>query len=204
MDKRAIAELCGIILGDGHVHISANRIVITGSLEDEPYHRHHVAKLFTRNFGVKPIFFTQEKKNAHYIQVESKICIGYFLGLGLKRGAKKEISMPEFISSKHLATCFLRGLFDTDGWLKFSKMRDSKKPYPRIRLTAKKSKLALQIGVLLSSLGFNYSIWQDQRTANAILNYEISGKENTERWFRTIQPKNPKHLKRYNTWQKIG
>jgi hypothetical protein len=204
MDKSEIAELCGIILGDGYLHKSANRIVITGSLCDSEYHLQIVAKLFTQNFDVKPIHFEQRQKNAHYLQIESKSCVAHFLALGLERGAKKDIKVPDFINDNQSTTCFLRGLFDTDGWLKFSRQKTKSPYYPRIRLTAKESKLACQIGDMLKATGFHYSVWRDRRTKNTILNYEISGNENTIRWFKVIRPHNSKHLKRYRTWLENG
>jgi intein/homing endonuclease len=204
VDKLEIAELCGIILGDGHLHNSANRIVITGSLDDAEYHKQVVSRLFTENFDVKPIYFEQRQKNAHYLQIESKKCIDYFLGLGLERGSKEDIQAPCFINNDRLRMHFLRGLFDTDGWIKFSSQKTKSYYYPRIRLTAKESRLAYQIGDMLKLLGFHFSVWKDQRTENTILTYEISGKDNALRWFEVIQPHNPKHLKRYSAWLADG
>ncbi|MFH1399754.1 MAG: LAGLIDADG family homing endonuclease [Candidatus Woesearchaeota archaeon] len=205
LDKVQIAELCGIILGDGHVHKEANRITITGSLNDKDYHRKIVAQLFMANFSVKPIYFEQREKNAHYIQVESKQLLGYFLSLGLKRAAKINPEIPIFIFNNPLyMSCFIRGLFDTDGCLKFSKMTSELAYYPRIRIAAKESKMAREIGLLLDKLGFNFSLWKDKRARNTIFVYEISGKDNLAKWFRIIQPKNPNKINKYKIWKKFG
>jgi len=200
-----IAELCGIILGDGNLHKHANRITITGSLKDKEYHRKTVSRLFARNFHIKPIFFEQKSKNAHYIQIESKEVMEFFLDKGLARSPKINPKIPSFIFYRNdLIVCFLRGLFDTDGSIKFSKLNKDKNFYPRIRICAKESKMARDIGVLLKRVGFNHSVWKDKRTKNTIFNYEISGKENTLGWFNLIQPKNPKQVRRYNTWLRYG
>ena len=200
-----IAELCGIILGDGHIHKSCNRITITGSLDDEKYHKKRVSKLFQNNFEVKPIFFKQEHKNAHYIQTESKNVMEYFIKIGLTRGSKTNIAVPQIIrSNKELIIHFLRGLFDTDGCLKFSKQNSNLSYYPRVRIAAKKSQMAEEIGTLLKTLNFNYSMWMDKRKENVILVYEISGKENAQKWFKLIRPSNPNKVKKYVSWLKKG
>ena len=205
LNIKDVAELCGIILGDGNLHKHANRITITGSLKDKEYHRKHVSELFVHNFHINPIFFEQKSKNAHYIQIESKEMMGFFLAKGLSRGQKINPKIPSFIFDRDdLIVCFLRGLFDTDGNIKFSRLYKDKNFYPRIRICAKKSEMARDIAILLKRLNFNHGVWRDKRTKNTIFNYEISGKENTLRWFNLIQPKNPNHVKKYDVWLRYG
>ncbi len=203
--NKEIAELCGIILGDGHIHKSCNRITITGSLDDEVYHKKRVSKLFQNNFNAQPIFFKQKHKNAHYIQIESKNVMDYLTKIGLSRGSKTNIATPYTIkNNKELIIYFLRGLFDTDGCLKFSKQSRNLSYYPRVRITAKKSQMAENIGILLRTLNFKYSMWMDKRTKNTIVTYEISGKENAQKWFSLIRPNNPNKVKKYKFWLNNG
>lgn len=46
-----IAEMIGIILGDGHLHTIYNLITIVGSLEDKQYYQKQVIKLFSDQFN---------------------------------------------------------------------------------------------------------------------------------------------------------
>ncbi len=203
--KKEIAELCGIILGDGHLHKTSNRITITGSLDDEPYHTRIVSSLFENNFDVKPLFFKQESKGAHYLTVESKKVINFFIKLGLTRGSKINVSIPHIIKDNDLlAVPFLRGLFDTDGCLKFSKQNSKYSYYPRIRIVGKESSMTRDLGDILKKLNFEYSIWIDRRTKNNIFVYEISGTKNVQKWFRVIQPNNYIKIKKYTSWLKNG
>ncbi len=203
--NKEIAELCGIILGDGNLHKSCNRITITGSINDKAYHKLVVLKLFNNNFNIRPILFEQKHKNAHYIQIESKGIINYFLKIGLSRGPKNGISVPKFIkNNKHLIPHFLRGLFDTDGSIKFSKQKKEINYYPRTRISAKYSEMGVMIEYLLRKLKFNYNIWKDKRNGSHILNYEISGKHNLEKWFKIIKPSNPVHISKFLFWKKFG
>ncbi|HLC80157.1 MAG TPA: LAGLIDADG family homing endonuclease [Candidatus Nanoarchaeia archaeon] len=203
--KKEMAELCGIILGDGHLHKTCNKITITGSLDDESYHIRRVSLLFKNNFNVKPIFFKQEKKGAHYISVESKKIMEYFIKLGLIRGSKTNVSIPQIIEENNtLAVHFLRGLFDTDGCLKFSKQTRKLSYYPRIRIIGKESPMTKDLGSILTKLNFDYGLCIDKRTKNKILIYEISGKKNVQKWFNTIRPNNYTKVKKYESWLKDG
>lgn len=200
-----IAELCGIILGDGNIHRSSNRVTITGGLADEIYHKRIVARLIKNNFDANPIFFKQEHKNAHYIQIESKPFLNYFLSIGLTRGPKINTVIPQIIKKeKRSIVPFLRGIFDTDGCLKFSKQAKKFSYYPRVRISAKDSPMARDIASLLKKLDFNYCLYMDKRAKNIIYNYEISGRKNILKWFNLIKPNNPNKVRRYIFWKENG
>ena len=81
-------------------------------------------------------------------------------------------------------THFLRGLFDTDGCLKFSKQTKNISYYPRIRFCFQDSTLINDLRLSLKSLEFNYGFNKDKR--NNTYFFEISGKENLEKWIRLI------------------
>ena len=49
--KTALAELLGIILGDGSLHKTEYRVTIVGSLEDYEYYQKSVLPLFAKVFG---------------------------------------------------------------------------------------------------------------------------------------------------------
>ena len=49
-----LAELLGVILGDGHLDKNDNRVTITGSLEDFIYYKNHLIPLIKSLFNVDP------------------------------------------------------------------------------------------------------------------------------------------------------
>lgn len=98
---------------------------------------------------------------------------------------------------------FLRGLFDTDGCLKFSKQYKSKNYYPRIQFCFRRSKFADDVGEVLRKVDFNFCRWDENRV-NGLVFYQLSGKENLERWFNKIKPSNFVHLSKYLFWKRFG
>lgn len=198
-----ISELCGIILGDGNIHKSSNKITIVGSLNDLYYFKNRVIPLIKNNFIVRPYILRRNDRNAYYITIESKEFLNYFLSIGLSRGPKINISIPRLIlENKKFSINFIRGLFDTDGSVKFSKQNRKIGYYPRIRLYAKKSQLANEIGLILKKLNFNHSLCVDKRCD--VYHYEISGNKNFIRWFKEIKPQNLVHQNKYLIWRKLN
>ena len=200
-----LAELVGIILGDGHLHTKFNRITIVGSLEDYYYYKKRVMPLFEELFGIRPILKRRNDRNAYYLRLEKKEIFEIFTKeIGLIRGNKKNAHVPQCIlRNRELLLFFLRGLFDTDGCLKFSMQNKNLNYYPRVRLAFKKSKFAKEIGIAIRKLDFNLGAWEESRI-NGLLAYEISGKNNLARWFGLIKPSNPVHISKYLFWKKFG
>tara|TARA_Y100000310_G_scaffold344808_1_gene459665 strand:- start:1809 stop:2537 length:729 start_codon:yes stop_codon:yes gene_type:complete len=200
-----LAELVGIILGDGHLHKKANCITIVGSLEDKSYYLNHVMKLFHTLFGIEPKLRKRNDRNAYYLQLENKSIFEVFtLRLGLKRGNKKDARVPKYIyRNKKLLFSFLRGVFDTDGCLKFSKQRSDKNYYPRIQLNFLESPFAYDVEKAIAQAGFNYSTWYNARW-NGARYFHISGRNNLKNWFEQVNPANPVHQSKYAFWKQFG
>jgi DNA-binding transcriptional regulator WhiA len=126
-ENEKTAELVGAILGDGHLHTKNDLITIVGSLEDLDYYKDNLMPLFKENFGKEPALKRRNDRNAYYLLLSSKETMNFLTEkIGLKRGSKVNASVPKIaLSNKNLARAFLRGLFDTDGCLKFSKQTKS-------------------------------------------------------------------------------
>ena len=205
------AELCGIILGDGNLHKSYNRITISGSLDDLIYFQNHVIPLFRKCFGViNPRIYRLKNKQAYNLEIHNKCIFQFFIKtFDLKRGPKYDAHVPKIIfSNPELIPHFLRGLFDTDGCLKFSKQARSYPYYPRIRFALVSSPIAHELCFLLRRTGFSAS--KDVRpnhgykTTKDIVTYEISGQKALERWMRLVRPANPVQIAKYVYWKKFG
>ena len=98
---------------------------------------------------------------------------------------------------------FLRGLFDTDGCLKFSKQTKNKNYYPRIQYCFRDTKFAWQVKGLLGRIDFNVGTWKENRF-NGLVFFQISGKDNLEKWMRIVRPANFVHKTKYLIWKKNG
>ena len=194
-------ELIGVILGDGHVHTTENRITLTGSLEDFYYYRLYLKPLILKFYPVNVYIRRDKYKNSFRLVFESKKAMEDLLSYGLQRGIKDNLKMLNFASNEQLIS-FLRGLFDTDGSLKFSKQTKGYNYYSRIQFAFTVSEFSDQLGTLFERLGFNYGKWYCKRDNEYY--YHISGVDNLEKWNRMIGFSNPVHKSKYLFWKKKG
>lgn len=121
-----LAELIGIILGDGHVGVynrkkgqATYQLKIAGHSElDRDYMLNYVIPLIEELFGVKCSNYVSRDRKCIYVSVSSKQVINFLIKSGMKPGnkLKNEVCFPEWIwtKEKYVESC-LRGLIDTDG-----------------------------------------------------------------------------------------
>lgn len=121
-----LAELVGIILGDGNVHFFQKgthnwsyMVRIAGHYtEDRDYLSNHVIGLFRNQFGIEPKLHFQPSHNEMFVILHSKKLVDFLVTIGLHRGNKLKwtTGIPGWIlqDRKYLTSC-LRGLIDTDG-----------------------------------------------------------------------------------------
>lgn len=121
-----LAELIGIILGDGNINyrkkgkkIGVYQVNIAGDKYlDKEYHLDYVTSLFKELFGVKPKEKLPKDSNGRHVIISSKQLVNFFISSGLNHGnkIKNQVTIPPWIkeNSSYLRAC-LRGLFDTDG-----------------------------------------------------------------------------------------
>ncbi len=203
-----IAELLGAHAGDGTLYQTNYSTVweIRGDIKEKKYYTEHICPLLRTIFGIeiKSKFRSGGANGVWGIQTTNKIIIATLLQFGSKPGSKTyTVNFPKeiFNSSLEIKQAFLRGLFDTDGCLRFDKQRPSKlKNYPRLEFTSASRNLIFDLDRLLNELNFQHFGWKD-RTCSRIC---ISGKLMLERWFNEIKPANPKHLKKYLIWKRKG
>ena len=124
----------------------------------------------------------------------------------MNRGPKfLKISIPKKIMlNKGFSKAFIRGLFDTDGGLKFSKQNKKFNYYPRIRIYSKKSLMTEQVKIILDKFKFKYSRSLDRRMGSDINTYEISGFKNLNKWLKLIGTSNPVNISKVLFLKKKG
>jgi len=121
-----LAELFGIMLGDGHLEeykkgtkVRCYSITITGhKVYDFQYLTKYVAELIKKTLGSMVTTKKVDRNNAVYIKTHGKKMVEFFKTMGLSPGNKKENAqrIPKWImkNNLYLRAC-LRGLIDTDG-----------------------------------------------------------------------------------------
>lgn len=202
------AELLGAHIGDGTLYQTKWSLVweLRGSLYEKEYYVDPICPLIFEIFGLNVIskFRSGGAHGAWGVQTTNKQIINFFLENGMKAGTKTyTVSVPQFIleGDVNVKRALVKGLFDTDGCLRFDRLNDYKEhSYPRIEFSSASVKLRDSLNFLFQSLGFRTHIWND-RKAYCL---GIAGKAMLKKWIFEIQPKNPKHLKKYDFWEEKG
>lgn len=213
-----LAELIGVIIGDGNIYMKKSRyeLHIYGDIkEDEDYHKRVILKLFKELFNLntesKEKYF--KTNSCRRIDIKSKAIISFFNKIiGLKPGKKHNIQIPKIIfdSNKEVIYSFIRGLADTDFYLKFKTRYGKKNYYPILIGNFGDKSFSYRLKELFERIDFHSHIEHrtkyDKMRKKEYFSYAINivGKKNLERWMQTIGFSNKKHLVRYNVWKAKG
>ncbi len=156
------AELIGMHVGDGTLYLSGKTLVWEqrGSIHEQQYYE-HVASLIKDllNVELKPKY---RGPNSYGIQTTNKLVTSFFHERGFKAGKKTHtVRIPSYIKEGNdiIQRAFIRGLFDTDGCLRFEKNRTNKRYYPRIEFNFASQDLCSDLFFLLEELKFKVYRW---------------------------------------------
>tara|TARA_B100002003_G_scaffold214670_1_gene213034 strand:- start:2 stop:664 length:663 start_codon:yes stop_codon:yes gene_type:complete len=203
-----IAELIGMHIGDGTLYKTNWSLVweLRGGLNEKDYYFNNVKPLLEsifKNLEFYPKFRSGGKNGCFGIQTSKKDVTNLFLQFGFKPGRKTHtVKVPEYIyqSNIKIKLAFLRGIFDTDGCIRFDRINNQKlHTYPRVEIGSASKDLRDGLARLLKILGFRYFIWG--KDCYMIC---VGGKEQSTKWFKIIKPANKKHLNRFNFWMENG
>jgi len=116
LDKNEkMAEMIGIILGDGSLSKNSLRICLNA---DEKEYIYYVSQLMEELFKKESSSYQQKNTKSYYLRICSMSLVKALISKGLKVGnkVKNNIGVPLWIKNnkKYIIAC-LRGLFDTDG-----------------------------------------------------------------------------------------
>ena len=202
-----LAEFYGILIGDGCVSkfISQRRshhaIRIDGnSLTDIQYYNDHLKPLIERivNRTVKVKF--RKVGNCIFIMFEYKD-FAVFLNsrLGFPFGKKGEITIDKkFIENQQYLIAILRGLFDTDGCLYFTKNNSKNRYYPIIEISTHSRVLVNQLYQVFSNLKFRVKISHFKDSV------KLHGKDNLIKFMHFIGSNHPDKMSKFNYWVRFG
>ena len=188
-----LAELLGVILGDGH--LERKTLTITGN-SYEKAHYLYLSKRIRELFALNSIIFKLKDKNAIQLKVYSIELINFLKSNSMVLGNKidNKASFPKWIfENEKFIFGALRGLFDTDGGIYLKQKR-----YKRgiIEFQTSSQVIRENIFQLLYISGFRAS-----KSAN---NIRIQNQEEVHKFFKLIGSSNPKNIVRYNYFIKEG
>lgn len=193
--------------GDGTLYKTSRGLVweLRGALAEKEYYDDNVIPLLKSIFGLefKAKFRSGGKNGCYGVQVSRKEVTSFFLAYGFNSGTKTyTVRIPTYIknSSRTIKLAFVRGLFDTDGCLRFDKNHTKKYSYPKIEFDFASPKIIFELSDLLNNLGFRNHTWKCKNSVKLC----VAGRIMLRRWMNEVRPKNPKHLNKYQNFQKFG
>jgi intein/homing endonuclease len=193
--SKELAELIGIILGDGNIWVKKGGyyyLTIVGDAKKDrnyllEYVRPLVKKLFKKEMHIRE----HKTHNELFLYIGSKDIVFTLAKFGLKSGdkVKNNVSIPSWIfeSDEYIRAC-IRGLIDTDG----SVCPITGRNYPYIWFSSAIPNLRESFSKAMKQLGIRTSQWNiKQDRASDIY---IGSKEMIDKYLKTISFKNQRHL----------
>ncbi|CAN5713637.1 hypothetical protein BH11PAT2_BH11PAT2_08970 [soil metagenome] len=195
-----LAELVGIILGDGG--ITERQVRITLDSDTDSLYVPYAAELFQSLFGVLPTVRTVAKARAVTISLSRTSLVSFLNRVGLRTGNKirHQVDIPVWIKSNvEFSRACVRGLMDTDGCIFTERhlIRGKTYCYPRMSFVNHSIPLLESVLKILATDGFE---------ARLRGNRSVTLEKPTDviRYFKRVGSNNPKHLTRFrNTGERV-
>jgi hypothetical protein len=206
IESELFLEFYGALMGDGWIGKYYNKkyekthwiVGFSGhSINDRNYFLNRISYLMRSLFGRKGYLKNRPKNSIEFIFGHKDLIIFMNEQLGFPIGKKGQIGINQkFVEEWEFLRYIVRGLFDTDGSFYLDRDERYKRPYPILEISTVSKKLRDQILEGLKR--------QEYRVIKHKNGIRIKGVEQVDRWFKEIDPKNEKHLLRYNLWLNSG
>lgn len=168
-----LAELLGIVTGDGSCGVPSAENVISVCIDKKlKKYQERVLDLFSEVFVGADNIKLNEKETVSTVDLCSKAAVDYFDTIGFKKGSIFETKrVPDIIwkSSNEFKAAYLRGLFDTDGYV-----------CGTLGMSCKNEDLAKDVQLLLLELGIRSKVNRVCNDHNNISVITIKGRTNVE------------------------
>jgi intein/homing endonuclease len=215
-----LAEDIGFHLGDGYLgNYSTNsnphkyEINYSGNLRDEKFYYNCILlKRKYRLFGARFKIWKNKSKNNIICRFLSKALVTFYeSSIGIKSGKKLSAQIPDIIlkAPNNIKIAFIRGLFDADGCLTFSKKHKHVAYYPIIEIGLISKSIIISLKFMLTELGFSFSYYtmmpsKKYRRINQRFCISLSGVFNVKKWVKIIGFRNQKNAIKYDIWKVRG
>lgn len=210
-ESTELAELIGIIFGDGSMNIYKNKrrvmgvLTISGhSIDDKNYLSNYVSNLIKKLFNLTPTPKYRKNQKTMYLRLGSKGIINFLHYKGVQLGTKNKLVPPKWIKNKYEFTnAFIKGFIDTDGSLAIKKKYRKIHYYPTIGISSKDKSIIEFISNHLTKLNISHYKYLDYKNKryekfHKISGIDINGYTRMLLWLEKINFNNLKHLKKVN------
>jgi hypothetical protein len=203
LDNPKLAELIGILLGDGSIGIyncradcktkTYYRVKVTLN-SDEIKYAEYIRRMFIELFGLEPKIRFKKTEKVCEVLIFKKELVEFFtnivdLRLAPKRG--RAIIPNRYLGNK-LELDILRGLFDTDGCIVLRKGK-YRGFYPVLELKMCFSPMQSQVIDIIHRRRFKFGVYKLERDKIKI---QINGRTQFEKWVKEIGFHNPKNIEK--------
>jgi intein/homing endonuclease len=194
-----LAELVGILFGDGGVGNNWQITVSLNSIADLEYST-HVYSLFGKLFHLKPSIRKRPNQNTLTIVCSSMNLLDFLISKGVVRGNKilQEFDIPEWIkTNSEYKKSFVRGLVDTDGCLYIHQHKVGGKLYKNLGLcfTSYSKRLLQSTASIFEEFRIKPYITNQHR------NIYLYSYKAVLKYLDTFGSPNPRILRKYDEWR---
>lgn len=194
INSKKLAELMGILIGDGH--LSDYQVSVTTNSETDMAHAIFVKKLIAKFFKIPVSIKTKNTERTVTVIGSSKNLVQFLNQKGMPIGNKiqNNLCIPAWINrNKSYKRAFIRGLFDTDGCIYVDIHKGKNKTYKHFgwTITSYADILLSDVIQALKELGFTPTNRKTQKSVYLRRQKEII------KYFKEIGTSNPKHYMRY-------
>ena len=199
-----LAELIGIIIGDGNIHYNRKTrkyyVEVTGNPKKEKEYFNYISSLYIKILG-KPgtIRFAQRSIRIRVYSKKFVEFLIYKLNMHYNKGKAYKTEIPQrILKNKNLTYLCLKGIFDTDGSY-FLSNKGYRKDYPCIEISTCSEKLTNQIKEKLEK-EFRIKTRIEKKEKNNRNILALYGENETNKWFSKIGSSNNYKLEKYNNF----
>ncbi len=214
--SQELAELVGLIIGDGHIlynhYKRIYRLTISGDVKEDKKYFEKISNVIFKITNKRPRIRERKvitrgihKGNSLELYINYKKFVEYLINeLELTYGSNKafKVIIPNKFLNWNYSRYILKGIFESDGSLYFSKSKVIKYPsYPRLEIRTSSRRLAYQIFEVLKKRSYRIQI---MKTKYGDFKVYLSGKEMLNKWVSEIGFSNFNTITKYRLWQKLG
>lgn len=194
-----LAELLGIIFGDGAIGNPWQVVISLNSISDRKY-ASYVAQLFNDLFGIKCAMRKRPNQNTLVVVCSSTTIVDYLIEKGTARGnkLKQNLGIPSWIKTdNNFLKFFIRGLVDTDGCIYLHKHFTKQKYYVNIGLcfTNFSTDIITSVDTFLKQNGIRSHVADKGRRIY------LYNEESVKNYLDIFGSSNPRIYEKYTVWR---